>query len=195
MIRPLLPILISLASLLLPTACGGNGGTADNDATPRRRAYPRLAEYDTVYAPAGGAMLPLELNAAAEVADSNAGAWLTVAYPEHRSVIYITITRTAGPDELQRTIDNRRERIALNLSVEPGTTTHTSSPGGFEAALVEAPGSGTPLQFIATDGRAYLVCGAAAIDGYPGVAYDSVSPIVGTLRRDIMHMLGNLRLP
>ena len=187
-----LPVLICIASWLLMAACASRDSGGD-DATPRRRAYPRIHEYDTVYTPAARAMLPLELNAAATVADSNAGAWLTVAYPEHGSEIYITITRTAGPEELQQAMDNRRERIALNIGSESATTVHTASPAGFEAAVVEAPGSGTPIQFLATDGHAYLVSGAARIEGYPGVPYDSVSPIVATLRRDVMHMLGNLR--
>lgn len=187
----LLPAALLLAAALAQAACGGPD---EADATPRRRGYPRLPAYDSCYVVAPGAALPLEVNAAATVADSCAGRWLTVGYPLHNSLIYITITRAATPDELSRALDNRRERIGLNLGGAEASTAHLSSPAGFEAALVEAPGSGTPLQFVATDGRATMVSGAARIDVAADAPYDSIRPIVATLRRDIVHMLTTLRL-
>lgn len=189
-----LPLLIILLLTLAASACGDSAPTAG--ATPRRRGYPRLPEYDSVYAAARRTPLHLELNAAACVADSNAGRWLTVSYPLHSSYIYITVSTAASADELKDILANRRERIGLNLGGMAGETTHiTSADGSFEAALVEAPGAGTPLQFVATDGAGYVVSGAARIDVAADAPFDSISPIVATLRRDIVHMLSRLQAP
>lgn len=189
----LLPLLTVLLLTIVASACGD--AAAPSDATPRRRGYPRLPEYDSIYAAAPRAPLHLELNAAACVADSNAGRWLTVSYPRHSSYIYITVS-TASTDELKDILANRRERIGLNLGGMAGETTHiASADGSFEAALVEAPGAGTPLQFVATDGAGYVVSGAARIDVAADAPYDSISPIVATLRRDIVHMLSHLQAP
>lgn len=190
----LLPLLTVLLLTLAASACGD--AAAPSDATPRRRGYPRLPEYDSIYAAAPRAPLHLELNAAACVADSNAGRWLTVSYPRHSSYIYITVSTAASADELKDILANRRERIGLNLGGMAGETTHiASADGGFEAALVEAPGAGTPLQFVATDGAGYVVSGAARIDVAADAPFDSISPIVATLRRDIVHMLSHLHAP
>lgn len=189
----LLPLLTVLLLTIVASACGD--AAAPSDATPRRRGYPRLPEYDSIYAAAPRAPLHLELNAAACVADSNAGRWLTVSYPRHSSYIYITVS-TASTDELKDILANRRERIGLNLGGMAGETTHiASADGSFEAALVEAPGAGTPLQFVATDGAGYVVSGAARIDVAADAPFDSISPIVATLRRDIVHMLSHLQAP
>lgn len=188
-------ILPAIAAAAIAAAAACSAGADTDTATPRRRGYPRLPAYDSVYASAPRAVLPLQLNAAACVADSNRGRWLTVAYPLHHSAIYITISTPASADELRRTLGNRRERISLNLGGAAATTVHLASDGGFESALVEAPGNATPLQFVATDGEGFVVSGAARIDAAADAPYDSIRPIEATLRRDILHMLNTLRLP
>ena len=166
--------------------------TGADDSTPRRRGYPRLPLYDSCYARVDGAALHLEANCGADVTTDSAGRWITVRYPLYDAALYVTVTPAATAEALQAAIDNRRERIRLNLGGREATTSHISSDGGFEAALVEAPGAGMPLQFVATDGSGYVESGALQLNAASGSAYDSIRPVEAALRRDIVHTLSRL---
>lgn len=182
-----------IAVLLAAVAASGCGGN-DSSPVPRRRAWPRLPEYDTCYTAAQGAAARFYVNCAAETRTDSGGRWLTVRYPLYDAEIYVTVSRVSTPERLRAVLDNRKERMALNIGGASATTSHTGSPAGFEAALVEAPGSGTPLQFVATDGQGCVVSGAARLNVDAAAPYDSIRPVEQTLRRDIVYALKHLSI-
>lgn len=182
----LIPVILLLAAV----AC--DGGSRE-DAVPRRRAYPRVAVPDSTYARVSGVPLVFEACRAAEARVDSGGRWLTLHYPAYDTDVYVTFSPAASADALQAALDNRRERMSLNLYGAPATTSHVASADGtFEAALVYAPGTGTPLQFVATDGARWVVSGAASMDVEAGAPYDSVRPMVDVLHRDMVHALRTL---
>ena len=176
-----------LMSLL--AACGGR----DEAPVPRRRAYPRIAVADSAYVRVAGAAMPFEANTAAEARTDSGGRWLTLHYPVYNADVYVTFSEVDGAEALIAVLDNRRERMSLSLNGAHASTIHvTSADGTFETALVEAPGSGTTLQFVSTDGGRRVVSGAVRLDVPASAPYDSLQPVVAALRRDLIHAFTNL---
>lgn len=88
----------------------------------------------------GGAAMPFEANTAAEARTDSGGRWLTLHYPVYNADVYVTFSEVDGADALIAVLDNRRERMSLNLNGAHASTIHvTSADGTFETALVEAP--------------------------------------------------------
>lgn len=183
----------AIASLaLLVASCGGNDGR--HNAVPLPRAYPRITVADSVFSPVPGAAMPFEASTAATVQADSAGRWLTLRYPAYDAEVYVTLSQAPDQDRMGAMLANRRERMSLNLNGAPASTTHiTSLDGSFEAVLLEAPGTETPLQFLATDGHLRMVSGVARLSAASTAPYDSVRPVVAALRRDIIHALKTLR--
>ncbi|MDE6498344.1 MAG: hypothetical protein K2L21_06775 [Muribaculaceae bacterium] len=182
-------VIAILAAML--AACGGSDG---RDAVPKPRAYPRIAVADSVFAPVPGAAIPFEACTAAQAQVDSAGRWITLSYPAYGATVYVTLSEAPDQERMAAMIDNRRERMSLNLNGAPASTGHiTSLDGSFEGVLLEAPGTGTPLQFLATDGYRRLVSGVAQLSTAGTAPHDSVRPILAALRRDIIHALKNLR--
>ena len=171
-------------------ACGT--GADDGGSVPRRRAYPRLPEYGENYTPAPGAAARYYVNSSAELSVDSGGRWITVRYPLYDAEVYVTVSRAASQKELQAVLDNRRERMALNIGGAQATTEHVASPDSFVGVVVGAPGTVMPVQFVATDGVACVVSGAARLNVGADAPYDSISPVVRTLSRDITFALKNL---
>lgn len=183
------PAAIILPLAMLAAACGGSDSNAP---VPRPRAYPRIAVADSVFAPVAGAAIPFEASTAAVATLDSTGSQLTLDYPAYGMQLYVTLTVAPDPDRVGAVIANRRERMSLNLNGAPASTTHiTSQDSTFEGVLLEAPGTGTPLQFLATDGMNCVASGALSTAATPA-PYDSVRPIVAALRRDIVHALRTL---
>ena len=179
-----------LAATAVLAACGSD----DGGSVPRRRAYPRLPEYGEAYTPAPGAAARFYVNSRAELNVDSGGRWITVRYPLYDAEVYVTVTPAASQHELNAVLDNRRERMALNIGGAQATTAHVVSPDSFVGVIVEAPGSVMPVQFVATDGVECVVSGAARLNINADAPYDSVSPVVRTLSRDITFALKNLSL-
>lgn len=185
--------LIVLAAALAGAlaGCSSDG----QSPTPRRHAYPRVVVSDSVYHSADSFSPHFEINAAVR-ATRPAPGQLTIDYPAYGAVVYVT-SRRLPPGELEAELDNRRERISLNLNGVSATTEHLRSANGrFECALVTARDvSATPVQFLATDGEGCLVSGAAYFANVSsGTSADSIAPIVAALRRDLRHALLTLDL-
>lgn len=194
-------IRLILLTLIAGTVAGCSGNTepgrnaADVAPVPRRHAYPRVEIPDSVYTDmaAGTTTLHIAVSDAATVtlriSDDGNSQFVDAAYPDFNSTIFFTVTpvdrATAGD-----VIANRMERIRLNLGSSDAELFEFDSPGGFENKLFVSRGDiSTPVQFIATDGNAFVVSGAAFVrDASPATA-DSIAPVVDMLRRDILHAL------
>ena len=198
MTRPSHILAILVIAALALTACGNNGGS--DIMTPRRRAYPRIAATDSVYAPVGGLPLHLEANAAAIAArDTSASAsgstWINICYPMYgpKATIFCTITPITSTAQLNSVVDNRIERISLNSGGNPGEMLTLENPAGYRCRLVVNPaGTVTPVQFLAYNPR-HVVTGAFYLDDINQAAPDSVAPVIAAVRRDVIHLLKTLR--
>ncbi|MDE6097896.1 MAG: hypothetical protein K2G24_03315 [Muribaculaceae bacterium] len=175
-------------SALLFSSCG----TRD-DASPRRRAYPRVNLYDTVYKPVDSFPLRFEANSAVPLRMPRAG-WLDIAYPRYGATVHLTVADFPS-GRLADEIDRRRERMSLNLYGMTAETRHISSAdGSFESVLlVSRDPIATPLQFLAVDSCGTIVSGAAYFPGLDASsAADSIAPVVSAVERDLVHALKNL---
>lgn len=161
--------------------------------TPRRHAYPRVAVADSVYAAADSFAPHFETNLATRL-ERPAPGQLSIIYPAYHATVYVT-AQELTPDRLETALDNRRERISLNLSGAAATTEHFSSDNNmYDCVLVTAgDATTTPVQFLATDGTSTLVSGAAYFGGIDATtSADSIAPIVAAIKRDLHHALKRL---
>lgn len=169
-------------------SCSGNTDTA----TPRPVAYPRLSVASEKYHAVTAGNITFEVNDVTidSIFNRDASTWMNITYPTYcnNSVIYCTIT-PAKPVEFDRVVENRLERIALNLGGSESVVTDLTTPDGWDCQLIRALSPVvTPLQFIATN-KPNIVTGAYYI-ATPG---DSVMPYVDAVERDIIHLLKTIK--
>jgi len=179
--KTLTRLLIAPCIILMLTGCGGSDSQR---AIPRRTAYPRPQLPDTVLATYEKAPLHFEINADANTVMPRKG-WLDISYPMLGATVHVTFTETTAEniDEIRR---NRMERLMLNSGDRPSTHSEFTNPSGFDVLIAETDGATTPLQFLATDSRRWVVSGAVYFnDPDAGASYDSIHPMVDALRRDI----------
>ena len=183
---------ISYVAVLLVTAVSVLGmecGRSDNSSpTPRRTAYPRIECYDTVYARVNSFPLNLWINFNASVdgqRDDDGSQWLDITYPRYDAVLHLTYT-PVNRGTAARVLDNRRERMAMNVGEHRADVTETISQSGVTSLIVKAPAAVvTPLQWVATDSVAFVLSGALEIMGNDRSA-EETAPIVEAVYNDIL---------
>ena len=181
-----------IALLALAAAAAGCTGGSPAGSVPRPTAYPRAALYDTVYALRG---LPahFQVNASAVVefpgGDSarNAGAplWADIRYPAYNAVLHCTFTPVADDESRRQVVDNRTERMALNLGYNTAEQTEITAPSGAVSVILTSTGQTlTPVQFISSTEK-WVVSGAMMFDR-DSVSTDSVLPMIKAVRTDLI---------
>lgn len=191
----LLPTLVSAACLLCASCSGADKGDA---AVPRRPGYARVAEYPARYAAVDSMPLLVEANSQAVTSSErmpDGSVWLNIAYPGYKARVYVTFTPVDSAS-VEAALENRAERIGLNLGNAPTESEHFTTPGGYYVTLVKAPQAlPMPVHFIAVnpgDPR-WLVSGSAMLDGIgPQAPADSIGPVIETIYRDISHAMSRL---
>ncbi len=189
-------LLIGRVAPLLIVLTAGCSGADSSAPIPRRKAYPRIEIPDSTYHSDAGLPYSLQINDSARgnvTRSDSRDRWVDVEYPAHNAVIYYTFS-TVAPAELASAIDNRSERIALNLGGREAEILSFATPYSLDCeVVVDNQGAGaTPVQFLATDHEGLVVSGAAHIKG-DKMSIDSIAPVVDMLRRDIVHSLKTLR--
>lgn len=191
---------IAVAWLLFVVVLSGCsvGDKSGETAVPRRHAYPRIDVPDSAFTfiETGYNGMQLSLNDATEYAlhssDDGTSNFIDVDYPGLNAAIYFTITpveRATLPD----VIDNRLERVSLNLGGADAELLEFDSPAGFEnKVFVSRADISTPVQFIATDGETTVISGTSFLKDASAANADSLAPVVNMLRRDILHSLKTL---
>ncbi len=175
-----------------------SSGSTDRVAIPRPAAYPRIWLYDTLRCAVPEASpLLFYANAGAAVSRPHDGdgdsRWLNIAYPRYNAVVYCTFTSVTDANR-DKVLDNRLERMGLNAGGLPSEVLTLDSPGGFHSQLLVTPAESlTPLQFLSTDGKGWVVSGAAYLDYAPSAAIaDSIAPVISALKADLLYALGRL---
>ncbi len=185
--RPLTAILAAIAAI----AAGSCNRSADTPI-PRRTAYPRIEAYADSTATAHIGPLAFDIAAQADTAMPRPG-WLDIAYPRYRATIHIAVRHLGSGEELADAIDNRVQRMSLNLGDRTAVASDFENSAGFSCHTVTSlDGGPTPVQFMAYSADGYLLSGAAAISGAAGPA-DSIAPTVQALARDAETILKSLR--
>lgn len=188
--------LLAIALSVIFSDC--SGCSSESVAVPRPVAFPRQRLYDTLRsAVAEAAPVRFYANSSAIVSCPSqgvgSGRWLNISYPLYRAVLYCTFTPVTDADRSD-VIDNRLERMGLNVGDLPAQLVSLDSPGGFNSRLLVAPAECvTPLQFLSTDGKGWVISGALYFDDKAhAVAADSIAPVVDAVKDDILYALSRL---
>ena len=186
----------SIAALCCLYGCG-NRQTTDT-GIPRPVAYPRPVIYDPLYTSAG---LPadFEVNASATVTDAGKSAtsenqpvWVDITYPAYGATLHCTFTPVDDEASREKAMDNRLERMALNVGDNMAEQTELTSPGGFTTIILSTMGRTlTPLQFLSV-GDCWVISGAMRFHA-EAVETDSVRPLIDAVKTDIIHAAENIR--
>lgn len=182
--RPAVTAALLLLVLSGLAACSGRPAP-----TPRPRAYPRPALYPRTYhaVPLPFGPDSIAVNDSATFLPGPDG-WFDIVYPAYGITVNCTLTPANGPADIAPIMDNRRERIRLNLADR-----HARVAGRGGNTLIVAPTAlRTPVQFLATDSATYVLSGVAVADFPPLTDPDSVAPAIDAVATDIALMLNNL---
>ncbi len=184
----------ALALVVLLNSCDGGGR-----AVPRPEGYPRIALYEAVYRSDSIGPVIFESNAGTAVTERRQGAdgmgWLTLAYPRYGATLYLTAS-PATASTLGGIIDNRLERISLNIGGATTELTELTGKGGWHGRVTLTPsGSATPLQILATSPRGdCVVSGALFLErAATATSPDSLAPALEAVRDDLIHAVNALR--
>lgn len=168
---------------------------------PRQQAHPRVHIYDTAYAVPAGLPLHFEANAEAQTsveAKDGGAVWLTVSYPAYDASLMCTFTPVT-PSTVGEVVDNRAERMALNVIGAEPQVDQFVTPSGYAAIIILDPNAvATPVQFLAapadTAASGWVVSGTAYFSrAQAGASIDSLAPMVETMLRDVRHSVRALR--
>lgn len=191
----LIPLLTSLL-LLLPQLLSCRGGGADDIAVPRPRAFARIDLYDSTYVAIDSLPVIFEVNAGTVTTLSrrNAGdIWADVAYPAYCGVLHVTFTHVTDSSTRSRAVNNRVERMALNLGSNRAGQISLRSPGGFSSEILLSRYAGVmPVQFLSV-GNEWVVSGAFTFNA-PSENADSILPVVNAVAADVIHISQTIRL-
>lgn len=172
--------------------------TNKENPIPRRTAYPRVNLCDTVYVKSSLLPVNFEINAEAIASEdssnnTNDGSkWINVFYPKYNATLYYTYTPVTS-STIDDVIDNRIERISLNIGSLTSEMTEMNTPSGVIAKIISTPTSEvTPLQFIATNNLSWVISGAFCFNETTNISTDSISPILKAVNNDLFHTIKNL---
>lgn len=162
---------------------------------PRRTAYPRVELYDTIYKEAISSPVKVWVNSSAttEVSRRNENdTWINVRYPRYRATLSLTLIEATG-ENLKKALDNRNERISLNLHGVECSTTGTSYKDVTGIIPVAERPCVTPVQVLATDKSSFLLTGALTFDGDTSRDTEEIAPAVNAVKNDLLYMINHLK--
>lgn len=184
---------IALLTLISISSCGSR---QDQGSVPKPEAWPRIELPSTDYQTYAIGPAELQFNSSVQVETErkdNKNWWITARYPQYRTVaIYLTLS-DEDTKNISQVIDNRRERMELNAGGATTIVTELTSAGGWHCELTETRTSlTTPIQLLATDSTTVL-SGALYLNLPADTSVDSIAPIIGAVRDDMLFLLKNLR--
>ena len=163
--KHMMPVMAGALMLAAFTGCRDAGSTPQ---LPRREAYVRINPYPAEYT---ATSLPVHF-----VVNS------------HGAALYCTFTPVSDREEKIRNVENRLERMQLNIADTRIDSEETTGPD-FSATLVTTPSaSATPVQFLIypAAGSGWVVSGATFFPGIkPGASTDSVAPMIKAIEADV----------
>lgn len=169
---------------------------SEERSVPRREGYPRIASEESVYVEVDSLPLVMEFNDKAQLTKrmgADGSVWIDCLYPQLRSTIYFTFTPVNGTTKAN-VVSNRLDRILLNLGGMEAEIEELENKEGDPVTIFTAQDVvTTPVQFIATT-PLWVVSGTVFLaDVSSNAPMDSISPIIETLHRDILHSLSSIK--
>lgn len=182
------------AKLLIPlvvvVVVGGAACSRQRPAPiPRPAAFPRPVVYSESYHTDTLGGLALEVNDSAHLSSPQPG-WFNLEYPAYKTIVNCTLTRGGN---IAEALNNRAQRMALNIGAAGGDIEQFTSRSGLYVTLITAPEAmRTPVLFLATDSTSMLLSGVAVASLSPSTPVDSVAPQVTALAADMRRLLRQL---
>lgn len=180
------------SSVLVMLAVAMAGCSGGDTSIPKPTAFPRVAVFEKNYSAVDSLPLRFEVNNATTVKRPRP-LWLNIEYQPYGATVFITLTQ-AGTSEIAGVLDNRHERMMLNVNDKATANSTKIDNGSFTSILIRSSETvATPLQFISTDRLKWVVSGTVFFnDVSPGASIDSLAPMVATIERDLLHALKTL---
>ncbi len=187
-------LFIIIPLLFAISACGSGDNNADSVAIPRRTAYPRLSLPKPDYLAVEGIDWHLLANSSATpILGSNEGnSWVTLNYTTLGEVSLMLTIIPAHASEIPDILDNRAERINLNLGGNPGKVWEVMD-STLSGEIIVNNSITTPVQLLVTDNRSVVLSGVAFIPALTPATRDSLNPIVDYLLNDAITLIQNFR--
>lgn len=181
--------LVLLFAVLLAYACSDGN---NRPAIPRPTAYPRVAKLENVFHASDSLSLKFLTNAEANLRIKTPE-WFDIEYPQYGATIYVSIT-PVNSSRIKEVLANRSQRATINIADKSHVNTTEIKSADFVSELYESPSTrSTPLQFISTDGRDYVVSGAVFFSNVAADApLDSLSPMISQIKGDITKALSEI---
>ena len=96
---------------------------------------------------------------------------------------------------IEKIIQNRVERISLNIGDNPSISTELKNDNNFVSTIIKTPtGTINPLQFISTDNVSWVISGTLLLKESLSSKSDSLLPVIDAIERDIIYALENINL-
>ncbi len=188
---------VTVLLLAVMALAGGCDSDKHRQTLPRRDAYPRLEAYPAEYVRAE-VPIGFDVNASAQTKTerhADGSYWLTSSYPRYGATMYCTFVPVESKKEVGAVVDNRLERMRLNVGEAPVRTEQYSGDNySFTLVSTRTP-SATPLQFLVypSRGKGWVASGTVFFPGIrPGSSLDSIRPAIDALENDIRHSIYRL---
>lgn len=163
--------------------------------TPRPIGYARITPIDSTYTHIQHHKIYFATNNSAQVIhDSTNTQWYNIVYPQYNAIIYCSFTPTTE-STIAKIIQNRVERISLNIGDNPSISTELKNDNNFVSTIIKTPtGTINPLQFISTDNVSWVISGTLLLKESLSSKSDSLLPVIDAIERDIIYALENINL-
>lgn len=161
---------------------------------PRRTALPRIqappAEYTSLCY--GDISFDVNRHATVTVRDSASG-WWDINYNPYPVTLYLTLGKVA-PEDIEDVIQNRLQRIQLNLGGRKAVSMDFSNDSGWQGVIIRSSEvTSTPVQFFANDPEGHIVTGTMFISDQSATnGSEFYNPHIDFVLRDVMHALNRL---
>ena len=176
---PAMKILVCSILLFLSLAACDR---AQRQSAPRPRAFPRVELYADSFVPAQCTV------------ERTAENWVNIDYSRFGATMYVAVRGFDSDSALENAIENRAQRMTLNLGTAKERSEEFDNRDGFRCImLLSADPSPLPVQFVAIGPQRTLVSGAVALSGSIQPV-DSLAPVIGQLEEHSRRLLESLTI-
>ena len=177
--------------ILLAAAFAAGCSNSQDNAVPRRYAYPRIAPCDTARRELSLPPFTFTASASATMSEPNPG-WMDLSYGMYGVKVHLSALTFADSAETARAIDNRYRRINLNFGDAGAIAKKFVNLSGVACMIAGTPDAGSsPISILAVRDNSVL-SGAAVFEGNIRPV-DSIAPIYRAVYDDLYTLLESLR--
>lgn len=180
---------IVFLGILLLVSCSRKN--SDN-TIPQREGFPRVEALDTLYREVSDGTFTFKINRQTTWSTSDDG-WSNIVYPRYGVTLHLTAIEFDSEEAFEKALDNRLERMALNIGAEAASDSLFFNRNGMEALTLTCyEGILTPIQFVSVDKPRRLLSGTVVMGGNTKPA-DSAAYIVRYINVEVDTLLQSLK--